>query len=170
MWTVLISALQTAVTTPSLQGVLINRSYEPRQRSENRQDSVYIHKVSSRRYGFQGEKFLPDTEELVETWILESVYQISSNVEENPADVNERTAFDIADSMAAFFNSRATRRTLNQAGLNILRITDIRTPYFKNEQDRFEASPSFDFTISYNQTNTIEVPTINEFVSGIQRV
>ena len=56
--------------------------------------------------------------------------------------------------------SDATRAILNASGVGILRVTDIINPYFVDDRDNFEASPSFDFVLTYQNVRVSTSPQI----------
>ena len=66
--------------------------------------------------------------------------------------------------------SDKTRDILNESGVGILRITDVRNPYFQDDRDNFEASPNFDITFVYENIRTNLDPIITDFVSQITGV
>jgi hypothetical protein len=59
---------------------------------------------------------------------------------------------------------------LKAQGFGIMRITDLRNPYFKDERDQFQASPSFDFTLSYNRTLVRDGRVISDIRIDTDRV
>lgn len=156
------------------QNVVAKRANQPRQEGANSQDTAYISRINSRRYGFQGRKDEYDDVNDVfvhtETYIIESVYQVSVEADDNPSDETQITSFDIAQELAGRLQTIATRLNLKNQGVNIIRITEVRTPYFLNDADRFEGEPSFDFTISYEQDIISSVPAVADLEDNIYRV
>lgn len=61
-------------------------------------------------------------------------------------------AQDLITMASMLIGSGGFRRLLRQEQVGIERITDVRSPYFSNDRDRFEMSPSFDFTLSTKRT------------------
>jgi hypothetical protein len=59
---------------------------------------------------------------------------------------------------------------LQVAGVALLKISDIRNPYFKDDRDQFQASPSFDFTLIYNRSLIRDGQAIESIEFNIDRV
>lgn len=174
VWSILTTTLNEALISAGFSNVEFSRSYQPRQQGAISNDALYATRISSLRYGWQGRKNIFNENnnnfDHIEKWIIESTYQVSSEVEENPSEINPITSFDIISGVSAQLNSLAVIKNLKSQNINILRITDIRTPFFKNENDRYESEPSFDFTISYEQSNMIVIPAVNNIEETINRV
>ncbi len=84
--------------------------------------------------------------------------------------VAQLTASDIANTAAGIMQSDMSIDTLTSKGLFIYRITDVRNPYFVDDKERFEASPSFDFTLQHEQVIISQTPVVDDFTFDIERV
>lgn len=62
------------------------------------------------------------------------------------------SANDLTVLAAMLVGSRGFLQELRKEQVGIERLTEIRTPYIKNDRDRFEMTPSFDFTLSTKRT------------------
>ncbi len=71
---------------------------------------------------------------------------------------------------AAIIQSDSARKTLLMQGVGILRVTDVRNPYFTDDKDNFEASPSFDFVLTHRQTRMSTDPIIDTYQADITNV
>lgn len=151
--------------------IQILQNFQPTSQGMPSGPTLYIHKLGDRRYGFLGrtDEWDPDvkTEKHTETQVMESMFQISALSIQNPKlGAAQLTASDIANMAAGILQSDVTREFLTAKGLNIYRITDVRNPYFVDDKARYEAAPSFDFTLQHEQVIISETPTIEavEFV------
>lgn len=174
VWGILTSTFDQALIDSGLDQVNFMRAFQPRQEGAFTSDALYCHRISSKRFGWQArsDKYDDANDEFDHNEMIttESVYQVSSEVSENPEDENQITAFDVVSRVAIELNSYKVRKALIAQGIGIIRIIDVRTPFFKNESDRFEAEPSFDFTISYKQNNMSKVPAVTNYEGNISRV
>lgn len=97
-----------------------------------------------------------------ETQQKASLFQVMALATQNPADTNQLTASDIANLGCYVLQSIQAIQTLEAQGMGILRIPEVRNPYFSDDRERYEASPSFDFTITHKQTIITTIPIITE--------
>lgn len=144
--------------------VPVKRANQPTQQGANSGNTVYFYPIANRRYGYLGRFYNWDSVHSVmvhdETQYMESSFQISTLVRQYPTQPALYTAYDLAYEVSSILQSDATIVTLNNAGVGILRITDIRQPYFVDDRDNFEASPSFDFTLTYQNDRVMNTPVI----------
>jgi hypothetical protein len=80
---------------------------------------------------------------------------------------------DVAHLTAALLQTWETIDALKAAGAGILRVTDVRCPYFKDDRNEFQPFPSFDFTITHERviirtgkTITTVEPIIKDTTNG----
>jgi len=95
----------------------------------------------------------------VEEQVYESTFQVSALATQDPANPNQLTASDIVNYGAYIMQSGVTVAAIEAQGVGILKIGDIRNPYFTDDRQRYEASPSFDFTLTHKQV-IISAPPI----------
>lgn len=96
-----------------------------------------------------------------ETQQYASTFQLSALSTQDPANIESLTASDIANLAAYVLQNSMTIAALEAQGVGILRIPQVRNPYFTDDRQRYEASPSFDFTLTHKQIVTTVVPVIN---------
>jgi len=102
-----------------------------------------------------------------ESQFYESTWQMSALVLQYPATPNAYTAADLVTEVSSIMQSDKTRDILNESGIGILRIRELTNPYFADDRDNFEASPTFDFTLVYENIRLGVNPIISEFNSTI---
>lgn len=105
-----------------------------------------------------------------ESEVVASTFQCSGLATQNPANIESLTASDIANLAAYVLQSAATIAAFEAQGVGVLRIPSVRNPYFTDDRQRYEASPSFDFTITHRQTIITTVPTVTETEFHVDRV
>lgn len=163
--------INDALVADGFTGVTVKQANQPTQQGIQTNPAVYFFKVGSKRYGYLGrfDNWSADDEEMVhtESQYYESTWQVSALVLQNPATPNQYTASDLVEEVSSIMQSDQTRDILNQSGIGILRVMDLTNPYFVDDRDNFEASPSFDFTLTYENTRASTSPIISEFNGNI---
>jgi hypothetical protein len=99
-----------------------------------------------------------------ETQPLETHFQVSALLIENPEDLSRPTASDVANFMAMWLASRAVSRVLRQHAVNLLRVTLVRNPYFSDDKNREEAMPNFDLVLTHTRVLSSTVPAADQVV------
>ncbi len=137
--------------------VTVRQSYQPTQQGADTGATLYFFKVGDKRIGHPNRKSEWDVanSKFVDTDVqrMEITFQISALVRQVPATTTtQKTASDYLNMAAMIMQSREFINAVQAAGVAILKIGEVRNPYFKDDKDQFEASPSFDFTLMYNRT------------------
>lgn len=91
-----------------------------------------------------------------------SLFQIMALATQDPAATESLTASDIANLACYVMQSVQAIQTLEAQGVGILRIPQVRNPYFSDDRERYEAAPSFDFTLTHKQTIITTIPIVTE--------
>lgn len=110
------------------------------------------------------------------TWVYtedqqySTTFQASALSTQDPADTNQLTASDILNYVAAVLQSQTAIDTFENNNVGILRIDQIRNPYFSDDRERYEASPSFDFTLTHHQIVITSIPVVTSYSFEIDRV
>ena len=166
--------INQGLITDGFMGVTVKQANQPTQQGINTNPAVYFYKIGNRRYGFLGRHNVWD--EIAgemrheEIQYYETTFQISALVLQNVHNTNNYTASDLVNEVASIMQSDNARATMMQSNVGILRVTDVVNPYFMDDRDQFEASPSFDFTLTYKQTRLSTVPVIEDVDLIINRV
>jgi hypothetical protein len=132
--------------------VLVATSFQSAQEGRENGPIIYYFPLPSVRYGWQGRdgKYDPDEGNITYTerqW-MQQTFQFSALLPQQATDTTIPTPHDLVSMAAMVMNSRGFIDKLRQGGAGVQRITDVRCPFFTNDQNQFEASPSFDFTVS----------------------
>lgn len=144
--------------------VITKQSNQPTQQGIPTTPTVYFFKVANKRFGYLGryDKWVTDHMEHHEVQYMEITFHVSSLVLQYPITPNQYTASDLVNEVASIMQSDNTRTILNNNGIGILRIQEVSNPYFVDDRDQFEASPSFDFTLVYKDDRVSSSPIISE--------
>lgn len=136
--------------------VTVRQSYQPTMQGAETGASLYFFKVADKRIGQPNRKSVWNAglSKFIDTDLqrMEITFQINALVKQvATTTTTQPTASDYLNTAAMLMQSSNFVNALKEAGIAILNIGEIRNPYFKNEKDQFEASPSFDFTLVYNR-------------------
>ena len=157
--------IQNGLVSDGFNNVIVKQSNQPTQQGINTSPTVYFFKVSSKRYGFLGryDKWTNSQMTHTEVQYMEATFQVSALVLQYPTTPNQYTASDLVYEVSSIMQSDNTRDILNNSGIGILRITDLLNPYFLDDRDQFEASPSFDFVLTYENKRQSISPIITNY-------
>lgn len=161
----IISTIIAGEANAGIPGVPIKQAFQPTNQGVNIQPTGYLHKLEDKRYGYPQRTDTYDsvTGAMVheELQIYETTFQIGCLSTQNPADTTQYTASDIVNLIAHIMQSDTTVTTLIDRGIGILRVEDVRNPYFMDDRNRYEAHPSFDFTLTHKQIILSTTPIID---------
>jgi len=157
---------------PGLLNVGVIQRYQPVTEGIPEQSVLLMHKIGDHRYGFPKEKDVwdEDQELFVHTCeqAMETTIQLSALQPEGETDPT--TASDIVNAAADILQTQLAVTHFQSLGMGILRVTDIRNPYFVDDRDRHEADPSFDFTVLHKHVKMSTLPGARTFEANIKRV
>ncbi|MDR2745589.1 MAG: hypothetical protein LBB66_10425 [Desulfovibrio sp.] len=153
LWETLLPLMRLGVA--AFPDTEVARAYQPGTQSGGDKPRVVLHRVSSRRYGAQGQRLIRDhrpdgslriTERSV--WRKEDTFQANALVDRRPEDA-EFTAKDVLEGLAEYLQGRAAVVALRRAGLGILRIGEITETPYEDEADVYRISVGLKFVITY---------------------
>lgn len=105
-----------------------------------------------------------------ETQIIASAFQVGALVPDDPANISQLTAKDLAVLARMVVQSKPFVSAMKVAGVGVRRPGDVRNPQFVNDRDQFEYSPSFDFTVTHKQVIIQSTESIDKIELNIRRV
>ena len=166
--------INAALIVDGFTTVVVKQNNQPTMQGANTVPTVYFFKVANKRYGFLGRNdswnTITSKMDHSESQYIESTWQMQALVLQNPAVTDLFTASDLINEISSIMQSDSTRDILNANNIGILRVTDIINPYFRDDRDNFEAVPSFDFTLVYQDVRTSINPIISQFMTGVYPV
>lgn len=130
-------------------------SFQPRHQGRADGPALYIYKLMDHRYGWQHRTQVYDAIEgditVTEKQYMETSFQVTALYPQDPAVTTGSTASDLASLAAMIVGSMTFCEAMKAQGVGIQRVMDVRNPFFENDRGQFEASPSFDFTVSHKR-------------------
>jgi hypothetical protein len=130
--------------------------------------AIFFEKLFDHAYGWPIESFVynstPDNFSDNETQLYETTFQISALVIQDPENLNLPTASDVANYVKLWLTHPVTLQQFRSQNVGLLRVTQIRNPYFEDDRHRFEAHPNFDLVLTHDNTLTLTVPAANRAV------
>ena len=170
----IISLLNSGLNSIGQAGILVKQAYQPTQQGANTAPTLYLHKIADQRIGtvYRANVWDATSSTMVytETQQYVTTFQISGLATQDPTQTSGLTASDIVNYAVYVMQSLATITALEALGVGVLRVGDVRNPYFTDDRDRFEASPSFDFQLTHKQIITGTQPIITETELDIYRI
>lgn len=161
------------------QGLSLGRAFQPRAQGVASGPRFFYFVAGSRRVGFPDKRNVyipptpPETEghfELRQLQQYEVRYQFMALIPQSPEDQTALSEHDALCALADIMAGERFRLALRAQGVGMLRITDVRNPYFTDDKDRFAADPSFDIVLTYpRQRVEINAP-ISAYDLNIKRV
>jgi hypothetical protein len=174
IYPLLISTIEAGLIPYGLSTTEVWQKNQPTQQGILYTPQIFLTKIADHRYGFLGREDRWDSLDSkmihTEEQVYESTFQVNALSIQDPTNQTQITAADLVNITAAILQGDQGRETLRAGGLGILRIMDIRNPYFKDDRNQFEASPSFDFTVVHDQTVISQSPVVDTIVFNIARV
>lgn len=162
------SSLATALVSflKSSTGATVVRSYQPKTAGTPSAAILTYFKVIDKRIGqarwvdtldVGGGTFMHQ-----EVQRFETTFQIGTlNTEANP---------DLINTAAMQLASEAAQDYFRALDIGRLRISEVRNPYFSNDKEQFQASPSFDLVLVYNRAITAVAPATGVIKENVGRV
>lgn len=134
--------------------VSVKQSFQPKKVGANSANTLYFFHINSKRVGHPQRSAswdeLTSTMGYTDKIRVESTFQISGLI--NYDSSSTYTPADFMFMAAHILQTLEFKNHIAASGAAILKIGEIRNPYFENDKDRFQASPSFDFVIAYDKT------------------
>lgn len=169
LFTLVLSVLNSQLADVGLTGTTIVKGYQDVREGVEASPisaptkAAYLVKLYDMRDGYPREDFVWDTVNSVEvrtqTQVYHSTFQLSTLAVQTPGDTTQLTASDVANRLASILQNSQTQALFQAQGVGILDIIrNVTNTYFLDDRDRYEASPSFDFTLVHTQVFTKSVP------------
>lgn len=168
------AALLQLLAAQGKTGVRVVQSNQPTDQGRVSDPVIYYFALPENLYGWQGrsEKFNVATQVMTRTekqWVRSS-FQVGALAPEDPNDLTKPTAKDLTRLAAMLVGSAGFRELLRASKIGLERVTQIRNLPFVNDKGQFEYSPSFDFTVTWQQSIIQESQGIDAAEFNITRV
>ena len=169
--------VDAALTAASINtdGFGMTQSYSKTPQGVTENIQVFCQKLDmDKRYGWPLRLEVWNTEtslyDLVERQLYESTFQMGAFVLMNPKNLSQLSGSDILKIVSGVLSSEKTIEAFNLQSVGILRITEIRVTFFKNDKDNWQQSPSFDFTLTHKQDTITATPQADPIQGGLYPV
>lgn len=151
----------------------VARDFPPDHQGASSTPTVYLHKIIDKRHGFPQRKSQWDQNAQVvnsaESQQYETNLQASVLMQET-TDPNALTPSDALNVVAAIMQADEALAALRAQEVGILRVGEVRNPYNKNDANRFQAEPSFDFTLTHRRGWQRTTPVAVSVDGSVNRV
>lgn len=169
----IISTIRQGLVKRNINGITILQAYQPTMQGTVSTPVIYLSKLSQVRRGMPSKidtyNEIDDVVEHEEGQVYESSFQIMTLWPQNP-DVDTLTSSDLINRVAEILQSEFCIKNLFAYGIQILKILTVSNPYFRDDRDYFELSPSLEITLTYNEYFTETENEVNRFNYGFYRV
>lgn len=156
-----------------MTGWRVARSFPPTHAGPNSAPTVYLFKVADKRHGWPWRKYEWDEagQEMLTTEAqqYETTFQASALVVET-TDPAALTPSDCLNEVCAIMQADEASAALRAQGVGVLRVGEVRNPYNKNDVNRYEADPSFDFVLTYRRERNATTQYAVSVTGTINRV
>lgn len=155
-----------------LPDVEVIANQQPTSQGRADDPAIYFFKVSDPRRGWQSRRnvMVGDVPRKLEEQNIDTTFQFMALAKQDPANITAPTASDLLNAASMILSSRSVGQALYAQGVGVQVVGDMRNPYFKNANDQFEASPSFDFTVSHRRSIMTAMSVIEEINQKTQPV
>lgn len=160
----LITEIENQLTIYGLANFRVTRSNQPTNQHAGAtlgksKYVVLVTPISNPKIGW-GRKY-NDDETVTITHNQAKTYQIDALVDFDPSDLNDIPASDLCSIVSDMIQQPDAIRNLRDSGVRVENCGDVRPTFSVNNEDRFESTPSFDLTVTYNSQYTKSAPDID---------
>ena len=135
--------------------------------TQGREDEgIYFFQIADAASGWQSRTYSPNslpTMPMQDTQRVETAFQVEALVMDDPASTTSLTALDVLHVARMVIGSLPFVQAMQSSGVGVQNPSNVRAPYFQNDRDQFEMSPSFDFTVSHKRAI---IQSVNSIGSG----
>lgn len=172
IWKDLVAAVKDGLAYNEITGWDVFQANQPSKSTLNK-PTIWIERVSSKRYGWQSATPTMTLSGLNEKQIYyqEVIYQITAMKKRSlTMDETTETSGDVLNHLATYFVSRAGTDKLSENDYSCLRVTEVREPPFTTDSDLYEKTPSFDLTICHQQVEDRPVHHVDGFTLTTEKI
>lgn len=136
--------------------VIIRQSFQPVGQGAETLPTIYLFKIGDKRIGqpTRVNTYNTGLAQMVDddVQLVESTFQFTGLVRQT--DASAATASDVVNIAAMIVGGAEFINAMRLVGAGVLKVGEVRNPYFTDERNQNAASPSFDLTLVYNRTLT----------------
>lgn len=173
IWAFLIAKFQEVLNENGYNDWVILRNYQPSIQGL-RDKAIYLHKVTKRRIGTQGNTTIYDNGECktVDHWYEEILIQVGAYKKLNPETDTEDTitSEDVLNILLAYINSARKVEDWKSAGYEVIKATNMRLLDYETDSGIQEKLPQFDFLLVLEQSNLKKIGIVDTIELETKRV
>lgn len=165
---VLESQLAIWSRTVGCEPVEILQKQQPTKQGVPTAPTLFVEKLFDHRYGFTAvsydeEAIVPEIDMMEEKEDQKylTTFQIAARMLQDPRNLQTVTASDLANIACSMLQSRYALQAFGNTKIEVLRVSDVRNSYDPDDQDRQEASPSFDIVLGYSRSFVTHVSKLD---------
>ena len=157
IWKFLISEFNKVLKEYGYEDWVVLRNYQPSIQGL-KDKAIYLHKVSKRRIGTQGNTNKLDNNgqwQNIDHWYEEILFQVGAYKRINVETDNENTitSEDVLSILLAYVNSARKVEAWKSAGYEVIKATNMRLLDYETDSGIQEKLPQFDFLLVLEQSN-----------------
>lgn len=160
IWQSVFSLLNGVLTKKGLTDWTIRQGSQPTVEGL-RDKSIYITRISSRRYGWQAHrnKWSDSAGQMVhsEEYFQEVLFQISAFHKRDISNIDDLTSGDILNTFITYLQSIAGVEAMRAQGFQTYRIQELREPPIVDDSEVYEKLPSFDISLVIVQNDECDI-------------
>lgn len=174
-WKFLISQLKAVLDENGYTDWEVIKNYQPSIQGL-RDKTIYLHRVSKRRIGTQGNTTVLDTTDgtwkTVDHWYDETLIQVAAykRIDVDNDSENTATSEDVLDILLAYINSARKVQDWKNAGYEVIKASNMRLLDYETDSGIQEKLPQFDFLLVQEQSNLKKTGTANTIELITKRV
>lgn len=174
IWAFLISEFKKVLREYGYADWDVIRNYQPSIQGL-KDKTIYLHKISKRRIGTQGNMSILDNEgdwQNIDHWYEEILFQVSAykRIDINNDTKDTITSEDVLDILLAYINSSRKVEDWKNAGYEVIKATNMRLLDYETDSGIQEKFPQFDFLLVLEQSNLKKIEKIDTIETEIKRV
>lgn len=148
------------------------QNYQPTKQGI-KDNIVYFHNIGEKKIGYQSKSNVWNKDlhimEGIEFQNVETTFQINTILEQNPS-APTITAKDLLNYVSMILQSRDCIKTLNENGIGILWISEIKNIPFVDGKDNFEYNPTMDIKLTHKHIFKKQTKVVEKYSYQIKRV
>lgn len=170
---VLEAQLAVWARTVGCEPVEVLQKNQPTKQGVPTAPTIYLEKLFDRRYGFTAVSYEEEADaevEMVEEKEAQkylTTFQVTARMLQDPRNLQMVTASDLASVACSMLQSRYALQAFGNSKIEVLRVTDVRNSYDPDDQDRQEASPSFDIALGYTRSFVTHVSKLDHVTAKL---
>lgn len=165
--TALSAQLVSSITSAGWDFIVVQKD-QPTQEGVPSAPTVYLEKLFDHDYGFPivSQSYDSDTNIYTQTekQVVETTFQISALVPQNPSDLTIPTAADVVKQVKLWVQTRVTIAALMAQSISMYRVSEVRAEWFTDDSEQFENNPNFDIVLQHEDSVTMVIPAATSAV------